>query len=139
MSASLPRLLATAALLTLATSPPVFAQGGDIPNRVEQKRADLTGAPGMEVVSSIVTFAPGEFVAPHSHNGIESYYVIQGATIERAGMEATLLATGANTFQLRDVIHGGFKVIGPQALKLYTVHIVDKNKPLYVAPKPASP
>jgi len=33
---------------------------GDLPQRVEQKRADLSGAPGMEVVASIIELKPGE-------------------------------------------------------------------------------
>ncbi|MBS0399888.1 MAG: cupin domain-containing protein, partial [Proteobacteria bacterium] len=32
---------------------------------------------------------------------------------------------------LRDVKHGGFKVVGDAPLKLFTVHIVDKGRPLY--------
>ena len=32
---------------------------------------------------------------------------------------------------LRDVLHGGYKVIGNKTIKLVTVHIVDKGKPLY--------
>ena len=32
---------------------------------------------------------------------------------------------------LREVKHAGFKVVGDTPLKLFTVHIVDKGKPLY--------
>jgi hypothetical protein len=32
---------------------------------------------------------------------------------------------------LRDVNHAGFRVVGDTSLKLFTVHIVDKGKPLY--------
>jgi len=32
---------------------------------------------------------------------------------------------------VRDVPHGGVKVVGDKALRLLTVHIVDKGKPLY--------
>jgi len=32
---------------------------------------------------------------------------------------------------LRDVPHGGFKIVGDQSLKVLTVHVVDKGKPLY--------
>ncbi len=41
------------------------------------------------------------------------------------------LATGASLLNLRDAKHGGFKVVGSASLKLFTVHVVDKNKPLY--------
>ena len=39
--------------------------------------------------------------------------------------------TGLTSLNLRDVKHGAFKVIDDHPLKLLTVHIVDKGKPLY--------
>ena len=41
------------------------------------------------------------------------------------------LPTGAAQINLRDARHGGFKIVGNQSLKLFTVHVVDKGKPLY--------
>jgi len=43
--------------------------------------------------------------------------------------------TGAVGFNVRDVPHGAYKVIGDKTIKLLTVHIVDKGKPLYDTPK----
>ncbi|HWN48991.1 MAG TPA: hypothetical protein VNO18_04060 [Xanthobacteraceae bacterium] len=43
----------------------------------------------------------------------------------------TMLTTGAPILNLRDVVHGGFKVVGPGNLILFAVHTVDKGKPLY--------
>jgi hypothetical protein len=37
---------------------------------------------------------------------------------------------------VRDVPHGAFTVTGDKTLKLVTVHIVDKGKPLYIPAKP---
>lgn len=110
----------------------LVAQGlSDSPQRKEQKRADLSGAPGMEVISSIAEYQPGEAIDFHTHHGIEAFYVVQGAQIQVQGREPMTLATGAALMNLRDVKHGGFKVIGDTPLKLFTVHIVDKSKPLY--------
>lgn len=39
--------------------------------------------------------------------------------------------SGSPIMNLRDVKHGGFKVTGRKTIKLLTVHIVDKGKPLY--------
>ena len=39
--------------------------------------------------------------------------------------------TGTAILNLRDAPHGGFKVVGGGPLKLFTVHVVDKGKPLY--------
>jgi quercetin dioxygenase-like cupin family protein len=124
--------LATAiavSFLAFAISAPASAQ--DLPQRKELRRADLTGAPGMEVVSSITEFKPGDEFPPHLHHGVETGYVVQGTMVQLPGKEPTMMATGAPILNLRDVVHGGFKVVGPGNLILFTSHAVDKGKPLY--------
>jgi quercetin dioxygenase-like cupin family protein len=103
----------------------------DISARVELKRADLSGAPGMEVISSITELKTGDELAAHSHHGIETGYVLQGSLVQYPGKAPAMLETGTAIMNLRDVPHGGFKVVGDRPLKLFTVHIVDKDKPLY--------
>jgi len=109
----------------------VAAVTSDIPQRKELKRTDLSGAPGMEVISSIVEVKPGEGVARHTHHGVETAYVLQGTMIQYPGKEPTMMETGSVSMNLRDVPHAGFKVVGEQPLRLFTVHVVDKDKPLY--------
>jgi quercetin dioxygenase-like cupin family protein len=101
------------------------------PQRVEQKRADLSGAPGMEVIASIVELNPGESSELHFHHGVEAAYVIQGAVVQMQDADPVALATGATVFNLRDAKHGAFKIVGDISLKLFTVHVVDKDKELY--------
>jgi quercetin dioxygenase-like cupin family protein len=103
----------------------------DSPNRAEQKRTDLTGAPGMEVIASIVEYKPGESGELHSHHGVEAAYALQGATLQSPGKDPNVVPTGTTIMNLRDVKHGGFKVVGDTSYKLFTVHIVDKGKLLY--------
>jgi quercetin dioxygenase-like cupin family protein len=103
----------------------------DSPNRKEQKRTDLTGAPNMEVIASIVELKPGESSNLHIHHGVEAFHVLQGSMIQPPGQQATMLPTGLTSMNLRDAKHGAFKVVGDVPLKLLTVHIVDKGKPLY--------
>lgn len=103
----------------------------DSPQRVEQKRADLSGAPGMEVIASIVEIKPGDSSNLHIHHGVEAFHVLQGAMVQAPGQDASMLPTGLTSLNLRDVKHGAFKVLGSTPLKLLTVHIVDKGKPLY--------
>lgn len=131
--------LSLAALLTTLSlgSSALHAQTtGDSPQRVEQKRTDLSGAPGMEVISSIAEYKPGESIDLHWHHGVEAAYVIQGSTVQVAGKTPMMLATGSTLLNLRDVKHGGFKVVGETSLKLFTVHVVDKGRPLYDAVAP---
>ena len=103
----------------------------DSPQRKEQKRTNLTGTPNMEVIASIVEIKPGESSNLHVHHGVEAFHVLQGAAIQAPGQEPSALPTGLTSLNLRDIKHGAFKVLGDTPLKLLTVHIVDKDKPLY--------
>jgi hypothetical protein len=59
----------------------------DSPQRKEQKRADLSGASGMEVIVSTAEYKDGEAIELHFHHGIEAAYVIQGATVQTPGKD----------------------------------------------------
>ncbi|MDQ6685869.1 MAG: cupin domain-containing protein [Pseudomonadota bacterium] len=115
--------------LGLATG--LVAQTTDSPQRVEQKRADLSGAPGMEVIASVAEYKTGDAIELHLHHGLEAAYVVQGTTVQVPGREPAVLATGTTVLNPRDVKHAGYKVVGDAPLKLFTVHIVDKGRPLY--------
>jgi len=126
------RALAGALLFGLGVAAGQLAQTStDSPQRVEQKRAELTGAPGMEVIASVAEYKPGDSLGRHTHHGVEAAYVLQGASVQPQGKEPIALPTGATLLNLRDVKHAGFKVVGDTSLRLFTVHIVDKGKPLY--------
>ncbi len=114
-------------------SAPSLAQ--DSAARKEIRRVDLSGAPGMEVITSISEIKPGETLALHIHHGIEAGTVLQGGMVQPPGKDPIELPTGAPIMNLRDVPHAGWKVVGTSTLKLFTVHIVDKGKPLYDSPK----
>ena len=120
-------VVATGALISAA-------QAQDLASRKELKRSDLTGT-NMEVIVSISETKPGETLARHIHNGEEAFYVLEGATAELPDGKQISVATGATGINAREVAHAGFKIVGDKALKLLTVHIVDKGKPLYDSPK----
>jgi quercetin dioxygenase-like cupin family protein len=130
------RACAGLALFGLGWATGLIAQTAtDSPQRVEQKRADLSGAPGMEVIASVAEYQPGDALPRHFHHGVEAVHVLQGAQVQPPGKDAMPLPTGATLLNLREVSHGGFKVVGESSLKLFTVHVVDKGKPLYDAAK----
>lgn len=122
-----------AILLACALITAVWADtlGVDLPQRRELKRADLTTSPDMEVITSISEIKKGETIPRHYHHGIETGYVLQGTMVQLPGQAPTMMQTGSAIMNLRDVPHAGFTVVGDQPLKLLTVHIVDKSKPLY--------
>ena len=97
--------------------------------RDELKRADLTGK-DMDVIVTIVTVPPGENLPRHIHPGEEVVYVLDGAMLELSDGSQRQFPTGAATINVRNVPHAGFKVAGDKALKMLTVHIVDKGKPV---------
>jgi quercetin dioxygenase-like cupin family protein len=102
--------------------------------RTEVKRADLTGT-NMEVIVGIVELPPGASVPLHTHPGEEALYVIEGGTGHGLDGKDVTLATGSANINVRDVPHAGFKVTSDKPLKLLTVHIVDKGKPMTVPVK----
>lgn len=111
------------------------ASAQDSPFRKELKRGDLTGT-NMEVITSISELKPGETSTLHVHHGDESYYFLEGGTIELPDGKQLPIPTGAVGLNVRDVPHGAYKVVGDKPIKLLTVHIVDKGKPLYDKPPP---
>lgn len=117
------------AIFTIGTIGLAQAQSAD--PRKEISRVDLSGAPGMEVVSSMVEYKKGETLPRHFHHGIEAAYVIQGTQVQLPGKDPINLPTGTPVLNLRAIAHGGYVIVGENSLKLFTVHIVDKGKPLY--------
>jgi quercetin dioxygenase-like cupin family protein len=126
-------VVATVALAILTSVSAAHAQDLDPKNRVELKRGPLTGT-RMEVIVSTAEYKPGDAVPRHIHHGEEAVYVLQGATVETADGKRITMVTGTGSINVRDVVHGGFKVVGDTSLKLVTVHIVDTGAPLYDAP-----
>jgi anti-sigma factor ChrR (cupin superfamily) len=122
-------MVCTAFALTMAIGAPLWAQ--DSPGRKELRRVDLSGAPGMEVVLSVGEYRPGDAIPLHFHHGVETGYVLEGGMVEVPGKPPSALSTGTPIMNLRDVPHAGWTVVGDKTIKLLTVHIVDKGKPLY--------
>ncbi|MGO9357471.1 MAG: cupin domain-containing protein [Xanthobacteraceae bacterium] len=109
------------------------AQAQTYPPRQELSRANLTGTE-MEIITSTSEIKPGETLPRHIHHGEEAAYVLEGATVEFPDGKQLTFPTGRAIVNARDVPHAGFKVVGDKSLKLLTVHIVDKGKPLYDTP-----
>ncbi len=125
------RSLSTALLLTIGPAAGLVAQPlTDAPPPKEQKRTDLTGAPGMEVIAALSEIRPGESGSFHIHHGVEVAYVIQGALVQVPGKDPVMVPAGFITMNLRDVVHGNFKVVGETSLKSFAVYVVDKGRPL---------
>jgi quercetin dioxygenase-like cupin family protein len=85
----------------------------------------------MEIIASIMEIKPGESGELHLHHGVEVAYVLQGALVQIPGKEPVLVPAGLTSLNLRDVVHGKFKVVGDTSLKTFVVHVADKGQPLF--------
>jgi quercetin dioxygenase-like cupin family protein len=103
-------------------------------NRTVLKQADLTGT-NMEIIIAVLEVPPGASIEKHTHPGEEAVYVLEGATLQTADGKEVARPAGQAGVNVRDVPHGGYKVVGDKPLKLLTVHIVDKGKPMTVPAK----
>lgn len=103
-------------------------------SRTELKRADLTGT-DMEIIISVLEVPSGSSIERHVHPGEEAVYVLEGATLQFPDGREVSRPAGEAGVNVRDVPHAGYKVVGDKPLKLLTVHIVDKGKPMTVPAK----
>jgi len=120
--------LVVAALFVVFTLSSALA---DEPKRTVLKRADLTGT-NMEIIVSVLEVPSGVNIAKHTHPGEEAVYVLEGATLQFPDGREVSRPAGEAGVNVRDVPHAGYKVVGDKPLKLLTVHIVDKGKPMTV-------
>jgi quercetin dioxygenase-like cupin family protein len=120
--------LAAAAFLVASIASAALA---DEPRRTVLKRADLTGT-NMEIIIAVLEVPPGNTIARHSHPGEEAVYVLDGATLRFPDGREVARPAGEAGVNVRDVPHAGYQVVGDKTLKLLTVHIVDKGKPMTV-------
>jgi hypothetical protein len=107
-----------------------LAQAQEI-KRTEIKRSDLTGT-NMEMIMTVLEAPPGAVLPKHFHHGEEAFYVLEGAMTEVPGQAPSPRVVGTGGINVREVPHAGYKVVGDKPLKLLTVHVVDKGKPLAV-------
>src|SRR5579862_6361919 len=117
-------------LISSLLAPPAFAQDPK-PNRVVLKTADLTGT-DKEIIIAVLEVPPGVTIARHTHPGEEATYVLEGARLRMPDGKEIDRPAGQAGVNVRDVPHAGYMVVGDKALKILTVHIVDKGKPMTV-------
>jgi quercetin dioxygenase-like cupin family protein len=90
----------------------------------------LSANPDQEFVARIYILQPGSAVPRHFHDGEAFHIVLEGEwEAEVEGRETKLLKTGDSQFVRRGMWHGG-KAVGDHPLRLLTVVVADKGKPL---------
>src|SRR5215471_5742053 len=102
---------------------------------VRPRPASRSSSSSVSHVVGTVEVSPGGSGVLHTHPGEEAYYVIDGATVVLLDGKQINIEPGIAKINVRDVPHGALKVTGDKTLKLLTVHIVDKGKPMTVPVK----
>ncbi|MBE7200566.1 MAG: cupin domain-containing protein [Parafilimonas terrae] len=123
----------TIALACLCTFLCAGAAAAQEVKRTELGRAPVSGDETREIIMQLVEIPPGATSRRHFHNGEEAYYVLEGALAQVPGQAAKERATGERGINRRGVPHAGYTVIGDRTLKILSVYVVDKGKPLQEA------
>jgi quercetin dioxygenase-like cupin family protein len=90
----------------------------------------LSKNPDQTLVGRIYVLQPGSAVPRHYHDGEAFHVVLEGEwEAEVEGREPKLLKEGDSQFVPRGKWHGG-KVVGDHVLRLLTIVVADKDKPL---------
>ena len=126
-------LLATfaLALASCATTPTPPPAGGI--QRTILQRTDLEG--GREAVLGLAVIAPGVSAGKHTHPGVETGYVIEGAaSLEVEGQEPRIVRAGDSYLIPAGKVHDA-RTVGSSPVKVLATYIVEKGKPIAVPVK----
>ncbi|HEY1727056.1 MAG TPA: cupin domain-containing protein [Candidatus Baltobacteraceae bacterium] len=89
--------------------------------------------PGDEysTIQAYVVIAPGATAASHTHPGVELGYVIDGeADLYVQGQPKRHVKTGDSFLNPAGIPHGAVNTSARNPLKILSVYVVDKSKPL---------
>ncbi|MCJ2047983.1 cupin domain-containing protein [Methylobacterium sp. J-078] len=98
--------------------------------RTELGRSPVSGDDAHEIIMQLVEFPPGATSPRHFHNGEESFYVLEGGTVQVPGKEPRERLAGEKGINARGAPHAGYTVVGDKTIKILSVYVVDKGKPL---------
>jgi quercetin dioxygenase-like cupin family protein len=101
--------------------------------RTELGRQPVSGDESREIVMQLVEIPPGATSRRHFHNGEEAYYVLEGGLAQVPGQAAKERPAGERGINRRGVPHAGYTVVGDKTVKILSVYVVDKGKPLQEA------
>ncbi len=86
--------------------------------------------PGYNVVTGIAEIAPGNCAGRHTHPGVESSYVMEGAMVLKIEGKPDQTLKAGESFQIPpNAVHDACTVPG-QVFKVLANYIIEKGKPL---------
>jgi quercetin dioxygenase-like cupin family protein len=118
-------------IIAVAVAPAVVASA--LAQQSAIKRTPLQTVdfpPGYNVVSAIAEIAPGNCAGRHTHPGVESSYVMEGAILLKVQGKPDQTLKAGESFQIpANTPHDACTVPG-QVFKVLANYIVEKGKPL---------
>ncbi|MCJ2087791.1 cupin domain-containing protein [Methylobacterium sp. E-005] len=100
--------------------------------RTELSRLPVTGLDHLEIITQLVEFPPGATSLRHFHNGEETFYVLEGGFVQEIGRPPRERIPGEHGIIRRGTHHSGYTVVGDRTIKVLSVYVADKDKPLQV-------
>lgn len=98
--------------------------------RTELSRSPVTGFDHLEIITQLVEFPPGSSSPRHFHPGEETFYVLEGGSVQEPGRPPRERVSGEHGVISRGIHHSGYTVVGDRTIKVLSVYVVDKGKPL---------
>jgi quercetin dioxygenase-like cupin family protein len=121
------RITMAACVLAFVAATSTIAQAPGI-KRTLLQRADVGN--NMEVILGLAEIAPGGSTGRHTHFGVETGYVVTGASsLEIEGETPKLLKAGDSYTIPSGKVHDA-KAIGEGPAKVLATYVVEKGKPL---------
>jgi quercetin dioxygenase-like cupin family protein len=125
-------IAAVLSVAALALSLSVAAQQPAAPAAIKRtplQKVDVPGSPNMETITGIAEIMPNVNIGRHTHAGVETGYVIEGAiTLLVDGKQPLSLKPGDSYQVPVNAIHDAKS--GESGAKILAVYIVEKGKPL---------
>ncbi|MHB2208200.1 cupin domain-containing protein [Methylobacterium sp. CM6257] len=119
-----------AVLCAAGTLSPMRIAAAQEVRRTELGRTPISGDDSREIVMQLVEIPPGATSGRHFHNGEEAYYVLEGGVAQMQGQQPKERPAGERGINKRGVPHAGYTVVGDKTIKILSVYVVDKGKPL---------
>ncbi len=99
-------------------------------------KTDLVGMEGKEAILALAEIAPGAATGKHTHPGYEFAYVLEGSgSLEIEGKPSIPLIAGNAIYQPSTQVHRGVNGSSTAPLKIFSVYIVEKGRPLVTTVK----
>lgn len=96
--------------------------------RTELSRSPVTGFGHLEIITQLVEFPPGATSPRHFHHGEETFYVLEGGTVQEPGQPPQERIPGEHGIIRRGTHHSGYTVTGNRTIKVLSVYVVDKGR-----------